>query len=65
MPLKDNDLMPVGKYKGTPMVKLTAFYLLTYYDYLVKRPWLTPIEQEIFDYVEDNKTVLEKERRQP
>lgn len=65
MPLKDNDLMPIGKYKGTPMVKLTAFYLLAYYEHLKGREWPSADEKAILAYIEDNKTVLEKERRQP
>jgi len=32
MKLKDDDLMPIGKYKGRPMKEVPASYLLWWYE---------------------------------
>ena len=55
--LKDDDKMPVGKYKGTAMANVPASYL----DW-IRRTWtLTPHTQGILGYIQDHRDVIAKE----
>lgn len=57
--MKDTDLMPFGKYKGTPMANVPDDYLLWIYDKLqIDQKKNIPNSeraqnQQIIDYIED------------
>lgn len=54
MTLTDNSLMPWGKYKNLPMVKVPADYLLFMYDQ-------NKCSKDVKDYIEDSFDILKKE----
>ena len=51
--MKDDDLMPFGKYKGTQMINVPASYLLWLYE--------TIDAGLVKDYIENNLDVLKQE----
>lgn len=51
--MKDTDLMPFGKYKGTQMINVPAQYLLWLYE--------TIDAGLVKDYIENNLDVLKQE----
>lgn len=53
-PLKDDDLMPEGKYKGTKMVDVPANHLIYKYDNDM-------CGKQVRQYIEENLEVLRKE----
>jgi len=55
--LTDNDTMPWGKHKGTPMEKVPADYLLFLKD---NADWSSP-NDAVLTYIIDNLEILEKE----
>lgn len=52
--LKDDDLMPSGKYANYPMIEVPADYLLWLYDN--NKAW-----EPVKTYIEENMDVLKKE----
>lgn len=57
--LEDNSPMPYGKHKGTPMIDLSASYLLSLWDFQLKdQTNLTDSQKQVKDYVEDNLLAL-------
>jgi len=52
--LTDDSLMPTGKYKGDKMETVQAWYLLWLYDQNM-------CPQNVKDYIDDNRQVLEKQ----
>lgn len=55
--------MPIGRYKGTPMANLNAYYLLEYYGHLVDdgSRIFTRDEVNVREYIKENLQVLKKE----
>lgn len=50
--MSDTDLMPYGKFKGTEMANVPAYYLIWQWDNAS-----VPVRKkfpEVFDYIEDN-----------
>jgi uncharacterized protein (DUF3820 family) len=55
--LKDTDLMPFGKYKGTAMANVPPSYLMWAFN-----KWtLTPTTKDILGYIKENLDVIKKE----
>lgn len=54
--LKDNDLMPYGKYKGLKMQDIPASYFLKYEKSFAKKKSVQA--QQIYNYILENKNVL-------
>jgi len=55
--MNDKSKMPFGKHKGKPMEKVPASYLL----WLADQSGFSTKNSEMTDYIEDNRTLLEKE----
>lgn len=59
--LTDEDLMPFGKFKGTPMEKVPANYLLWLDRELEGQTMFEGSDkQKVWNYIEDNREILEK-----
>lgn len=56
MGLNDNSLMPQGIYKGQPMEKVPYWHLLWLADQAFCRA-------DVLEYVNENRDILEKEKR--
>ena len=54
--LNDNSLMLTGTYKGKPLSKIPASYLLSYYK-------KSKIDEDIKEYIEENLDVLQYEAK--
>jgi uncharacterized protein (DUF3820 family) len=55
--LKDTDLMPFGKYKGTAMANVPPSYLLWAFNKWTK----TPTTEAILGYIKDNLVGIKQE----
>jgi hypothetical protein len=64
--LTDNDPMPFGKYKDTALINVPAWYLLWLYDDMIRvAPNKRSLAQKyLIAYIEDNKEVLEKQKKE-
>ena len=59
MALTDKDLMPFGKYRGTEMANVPAYYLIYIYNkYDLDKTLQT---RKVLEYIEDNLEILETE----
>lgn len=56
-PLTDDSPMPWGKYQGTKLVNVPGHYLLWIYHNMRRSLSTGPV----FDYIEDNLTIIQKE----
>lgn len=56
-PLKDSDLMPMGKHKGDKMIDVPAKYLI----YIYENKMCT--NQRVIDYIESNMEVLKQQAK--
>ncbi len=57
--LTDDSLMPFGKFKGTPMVDVPAWYLL--YLHENKQNSTSETSRKVHAYIEDNLVLLKRE----
>lgn len=55
--MNDKSLMPFGKYKGQPMIKVPASYLLWLYD----QKYNSVTAREVNDYIKENMDALKLE----
>lgn len=56
--LKDTDIITFGKYKGTALANVPAFYLLWLYDNRNNSPYNNA---PLMEYIEENLDVLRQE----
>lgn len=59
--MKDTDLMPYGKFSGTAMANVPAWYLLWLHREFGHLHAVSPEQDKVHAYIEDNLDVLKEE----
>lgn len=62
--MKDTDIMPFGKHKGTEMIYVPAHHLLWLKENISPKSYTYKTYREVFEYIEDNLQAIKREHEE-